>query len=1223
MSIPTSSIERVPPQNLEAEQGVLGSMLLDRDAIARVVELVRSIDFYRDAHRRIYDTIAELFERGEPVDLITVTDRLRDKGQLDDVGGATYVTGLLNSVATAANVEYYARIVLQKSMLRQLISAGTEIAHLGFEGENDVELLVDRAEKLVFGIANRRLIQEFLPIREILKESFERIDRRYQDKGTVTGVATGFTDIDQLTSGLQPADLVIVAARPAMGKCLKYDAEIVDARTGEVCTIQEIVSRRTARLWTLDAQGQLQTTAPSQFVDDGIKPVYRVRTASGREVETTRSHPFLTPSGWRPLADVAVGDLIAVPARLAVFGDNDLPAYEVKLLAYLCAETMPTSPGLAHDYADAVAVGEAIRAATKPAPHPADESVSLPATPSYHPIRGAAVPEAVGMLLARHRALAGPAQSRSIPGLVFTLPRDKLALFLSRLLACTGSVETVQSGENTAEMQVAVRCTLPSPRMVRQVQHLLLRFGVASTVQGTALAATGVHARMLLREVGVIGWERLRTWARHDQTQLLETADILWDPITAIEYAGDVQVYDLTVPQTHNFIASDVCVHNTTFALNIAQHAAIHHQVPCAIFSLETSKEQLVQRFLCAEAEVDGSKLRTGFLTDADWPKLARAMGRLSEAPVFIDDSATISVIEMRAKARKLKAEHGLGLIVVDYLQMIQSYKRTENRTQEISEIARSLKSLAKELDIPLIAISQLSRAVEVTGTRRPLLSHLRECVTADTVVWDADSGRRWTVGELTAVRDWPRLLSLDAHGRIVPVQPAAVFEKGDNDVFEIRTSTGRRLRATARHPILTPDGWMAVGKLRPGSRVACAGRLPVFGGDIAASLSPLRMRLLGYLIGDGSYQRHRGISFISSDPATFEDCIAIAQQEFGVEARRGEANGTPEVDFASVYTKNEATGRSYGRPHGNPLREWLRKLGVEGQSAYNKRIPEQVFSDAGLECIRALLRAMFSTDGCLTRRNYRNGTYLWSLHYDTVSRGLADDVRDLLLRFGIIAQTSSGYQSKKGTVPIYRVCVEDSRHLTVFCRLVGIEGRKGVLVERCIAELETRRSKPQVDRLPISVTNELWTRKKAAGLSWRELGFRLQVGKTLDRPTAIALAEKLAAPHIAEMASNDVLWDRVVSIMHVGREPVYDLVMPGTHNFIANGIVTHNSGELEQVADLVLFIYREDYYNPETEKKNIAELIIAKHRNGPIGMVELFFHKEHSRFGNLEKRRA
>ncbi|MDR7459580.1 MAG: DnaB-like helicase N-terminal domain-containing protein, partial [Armatimonadota bacterium] len=211
-------LERIPPQSLEAEQSVLGSMLLERDAIAKVVEMLRGEDFYRDAHRRIFEAITDLFERGEPVDLITVTDRLRARGQLEDVGGAAYLTALLDAVPTAANVEYYARIVLQKALLRQLIHAGTEIVGLGYREEQDVEVLVDQAEKLVFAIANRRMQVDFVPIRDVLRESFDRIDRRYQDKGTVTGVPTGFTDLDRLTAGLQPADLVIVAARPGMGK---------------------------------------------------------------------------------------------------------------------------------------------------------------------------------------------------------------------------------------------------------------------------------------------------------------------------------------------------------------------------------------------------------------------------------------------------------------------------------------------------------------------------------------------------------------------------------------------------------------------------------------------------------------------------------------------------------------------------------------------------------------------------------------------------------------------------------------------------------------------------------------------------------------------------------------------------------------------------------------------------------------------------------------------
>jgi len=259
------------------------------------------------------------------------------------------------------------------------------------------------------------------------------------------------------------------------------------------------------------------------------------------------------------------------------------------------------------------------------------------------------------------------------------------------------------------------------------VQHLLLRFGVPATLDGAALTL-GVGATLaLVREAGIFGWERLRRWGRNAQRSLLDEIDVMWEEVKAIDEIGAFQVYDLTVPESHNFVANDVCVHNTTFALNVAQHASLEHKIPVAIFSLETNKEQLVQRMLCSEAQVDSSRLRSGYLGDADWPRLAAAMGRLSEAPIFVDDSANLTAIEMRAKARKLKAEHGLGLIIIDYLQMIQSYKRSENRTQEVSEIARAIKSLAKELDIPVIAISQLSRVVEATGTRRPQLSHLRE----------------------------------------------------------------------------------------------------------------------------------------------------------------------------------------------------------------------------------------------------------------------------------------------------------------------------------------------------------------------------------------------------------------------------------------------------------------------------------------------------------------
>jgi replicative DNA helicase len=775
-------LERVPPQNMEAEQGVLGSMLLDRDAIAIVVEGLRPEDFYRDAHRVIFEAMLELFERGEPVDLITVTNRLAGMGKLDDIGGSAYLASLPNVVPTAANADFYAGIVLEKSMLRSLIRAGTHIAALGYEGADDVASLIDEAEKQVFGIAARRNIQDFQAIKEILKESFDKIDRRYQEKGTVTGVATGFTDLDMLTSGLQPSDMIIVAARPSVGKCLSRDAEIL-LEDGSITTIEEIARRGVGRLMTLGPGLTFHFTEPSAFVDDGIKPVFRVTTRLGRTVECTAVHPFLTADGWLPLAALHAGRRIAVPRRLDVFGTRTLPPWEITLLAYFIGDG-----GLSEDAATFASSD----------PHIARDFEA--AINALGPGRGDR--SAVAPLLMRHGLWAKRAERRRIPAAVLTLPREQLGLFINRLFATGG---WVYAGAETRVAEIGYAAA--GEHLARQVQHVLLRFGILASLRRRTVSYAGTRrtrwsieitdAASILtfaREVGIFGkesqirralaaaeaatgrsagetgpsggwrviaqadagaspawparragpsgWsitrrarrgrlrERLRAiaLALRDQGRGRRVgSDVYWDEIVAIEPVGPKQVYDLTIPGTHNFVANDICVHNTTFCTNIAQHASLTHKIPVAIFSLETSKEQLVQRILCSEAQVDNTKLRTGFLADEDWRKLARAMGALSEAPIFIDDSATLSVLEMRAKSRKLKAEHGLGLIVIDYIQMIQSYKRSENRTQELSEIARGIKSLAKELDVPIIAISQLSRAVESLGQKRPMLSHLRE----------------------------------------------------------------------------------------------------------------------------------------------------------------------------------------------------------------------------------------------------------------------------------------------------------------------------------------------------------------------------------------------------------------------------------------------------------------------------------------------------------------
>ena len=374
---------RNPPQNISAEQAALGSMLLQEDAVLRGVDILRPEDFYKKSHQIIFKCILELFEKSRGVDLVTLTEELNRINLLEDIGGVTYLTNLINSVPTAANIEYYIKIIEEKSILRNLINSATKIISMGYEEKEDAKILLDKAEHLIFEVSGRNLGQSFVPIKELITDSYEKIEDLYHREEFITGVSSGFDEFDEITTGFQPSELIVIAGRPGMGK--------------------------------------------------------------------------------------------------------------------------------------------------------------------------------------------------------------------------------------------------------------------------------------------------------------------------------------------------------TAFCMSIAQYASISKNIPVAIFSLEMSKSQLVQRMLCSEARIDAQNLRKGRLAEKDWAPLSNAAGRLASAPIFIDDTAGITCLEIKAKARRLKAQYNLGLVIIDYLQLISSSGRIENRQQEISEISRSLKGLARELNVPVIAVSQLSRAVEQRIERRPRLSDLRE----------------------------------------------------------------------------------------------------------------------------------------------------------------------------------------------------------------------------------------------------------------------------------------------------------------------------------------------------------------------------------------------------------------------------------------------------------------------------------------------------------------
>jgi replicative DNA helicase len=537
----------------------------------------------------------------------------------------------------------------------------------------------------------------------------------------------------------------------------------------------------------LDERGQLRAVPVSGFHDNGVRATYRLTTRSGRSIEVTDNHPFLTGSGWRELRSLAIGDRVAAPRELAIWGTQPRADAEIVLLAYLigdgclrggAAELTTASPVIE---AEAIAAAAAFGAEAVVTPSPGALPKVLRFNRAHERVRSSDVAEPAGVSpttvwgvhrerqtvsvsaatrgrveestadlgdTARHHpdwlriwleelGLWGRAShDKFVPDVVFTLPRDQVALFLSRLFATDGSAWVAADNGCFSISYCSV-----SERLVHDVQHLLLRFGILSRIRerqvryldGTHRAfeleiRDAVNARRFLTEIGIFSRQvPCPTALDSDSLRDVASSDVLWDQIVAIEPAGEERVYDLTVPGLHNFVADDLIVHNSSLSLNLAQYVSVELRKPAILFSLEMSKLEIVNRMLSAEARIESTKLRTGKLDDLDWRKLSDSLGKLSDAPLFIDDTPSITLMEIRAKCRRLKQREGLDLVIVDYLQLMSSHARVDSRQQEVAEFSRGLKMLAKELDVPVIALSQLSRQPEARTDKRPLMSDLRE----------------------------------------------------------------------------------------------------------------------------------------------------------------------------------------------------------------------------------------------------------------------------------------------------------------------------------------------------------------------------------------------------------------------------------------------------------------------------------------------------------------
>ncbi len=578
---------RQPPQDVMAEQSVLGGMLMSKDAIADVLERLGPGDFYRPAHQIVYDAILDLYGRGEPADAVTVAAELDRRGLLARIGHAPYLHTLIATVPTAANAGFYASIVAEKATLRRLVQAGTRVVQYGYSGAegSDVDAVVDRAQAEIYDVTQKRTADDMVALEDLLQPTMDELDLIASRGGAARGVPTGFPDLDDITNGLQPGQLIVVAARPGVGKALALDTPLP---TPHGWTTMGAV--RTGDL-LLDRAGRPTRVVATTEVMTG-RPCYELTFADGTQIVADADHQWPTAHGvhtsdqlWRTVA--RTGHTVAL-----------MPSARLTHLAQ-------ARPSSAQPWRGTNRAG------------------SAPAQHFRHVTYG------------RPHAGVGLAHRRVSPPTIMAVAQGH------------GQVDGAQ-------------------------RHVLIHVRPVSSV-----------------------------------------------PVRCVQVDNNEHLYLAGVGQ--------VPTHNSTLAMDFLRSCSIRYQMPSVMFSLEMSKSEIVMRLLAAEASVKLAAMRSGRMSDDDWIRVSKCMGRISDAPLYIDDSPNLTMMEIRAKARRLRQKCDLRLIVVDYMQLMTSGKRYESRQQEVSDFSRSLKLMAKELEVPVVALSQLNRGPEQRTDKRPQVSDLRE----------------------------------------------------------------------------------------------------------------------------------------------------------------------------------------------------------------------------------------------------------------------------------------------------------------------------------------------------------------------------------------------------------------------------------------------------------------------------------------------------------------
>lgn len=1272
---PGEDFGRQPPHDMAAEQSVLGGMLLSKDAIADVVEVIRPGDFYRPAHQAIYDAVLDLYGRGEPADPVTVSAALDRRGELKRIGGPPYLVTLTQTVPTAANAGYYAEIVAEKAVLRRLVEAGTRIVQYGYAGADgqDVAEVVDRAQAEVYEVTERRTTEDFLPLEELLQPTMDEIDSIASRGGISLGVPTGFSELDEVTNGLHPGQMIIVAARPGVGKALALDTPL-PTPTGWT-TMGEVRAGDVL----LDADGRPTRVVAATEVLHG-RPCYEVEFSDGTVLVADEQHQWLTdtrasrrsrhtPPAVRTTAEIAAtlrcvtadrrlnhsvrttrpldlppADLLVPPYTLGAWlgdGSSDSatltsadPEIPLRIEGEgLVAAPFPTVPlrySLQLPPEAPVEPRSCVVCGREFVPFTSEvrtcgrscggraRFVSAPvAAPTCPHCGGPSIGlrlcqgcrRAVGSVQARLRTL-GVLNDKHIPGQYLRGSEEQRRALLAGLLDTDG---TVTAGGS-------VQFSVVDERLAGDVRELAVSLGyrvrlstkrVAGRTERRSTAYTltfatddevfGLHRKALLhkqRRAGV-------STARSDHRYIVDVRPIPSVPVRCVEVDN----------ADHLYLAGRAMVptHNSTLGMDFMRSCSIKNGLASVIFSLEMSRTEIVMRLLSAEAKIKLGDMRSGRMSDDDWTKLARRMSEISEAPLFVDDSPNLTMMEIRAKARRLKQRHDLKLVVVDYLQLMTSGKKVESRQQEVSDFSRNLKLLAKELEVPVVAISQLNRGPEQRTDKRPMVSDLREsgCLPASARVLRADTGAESTLGELLESGEQPLVWSLDERMRMVARPMVKVFPSGRKEVFRLRLASGREVEATGNHPFLTVDGWIPLDRLTVGDRLATPRRVPE--PAHTRRLPEAEIVMLAHMIGDGSCVRRQPVRYASIDEENLA-AVTTAAEHFGVTAVRD--------DYPAARVTTLRLPAPYRLTHGkrNPIAAWLDGLGLFGLRSYEKFVPEPIFA-LPTDQVALFLRHLWATDGSVRWDAKGNQA---RVYYASTSRRLVDDIAQLLLRLGVHGRIKQ--VRKPGYRPCWHLLVDGSENQTIFLRDVGVHGARGVAAEQALVHLAPLTANTNVDTVPKEVWSKVRTLLATREMTHRQFSAAMNsrfCGSTMwkhspSRSRLARVAHVLQDADIEMLATNDVFWDRVVEITSLGEQDVFDGTVPGTHNFVANGVALHNS--LEQDADMVILLHRPDAFERDDPRGGEADLILGKHRNGPTATITVAHQLHLSRFVDMAR---